>query len=527
MDDALFGDVFAPVEAEAPPIGLFGADPIKRSMGDNLRGVGALFSDIGGGINGRGPVNSEAFRGEMDKRQGEADWSLQLDGMADLTPEMRTFAQANPDAFKEMKFAESQTKQKNDELMKQLAGLDLPPEVLARAQMNPAGFMEEMGKGAGKTQTETHQDPVTGEWNIRPQIGLLDDFAFVNNGEDPVQWTERPQSQEDIETARAAKAEEELEKRRLGISERNARTAELNAGRTPGKPGRPPRAIIDDEPPFPGEEPIDYRGQGEGFIEGMNGGRLIRVGVGADGRYAPTDGDPEIPQGKKFPPPAFNLIEGLGDKAGPTINLEEKKMNAIDATRDSAVLLKSLNDKYITQSEGYPFGAMPWDGARQWADPRTKGLEGLNAQMALEIGKMAKGAMSDADRDWFVKAAPNAAGKPESNATFAMRANAIANNANQYSAFMKAYRAEYGVGSLSEAQRYWDMYSLANPIFDDNGDAADNRMTFNEFFTGSRAKRDDIFERDYPGVRGDSGGGKLSKAEQDELDQLRRELGQQ
>jgi hypothetical protein len=504
--------------------GQFGAGQQKRN---DMAWFGSGLKDIGTSLRGGSSNHLDDFYAGEQASQEAADWQAQLDGM-DLAPEVRTFAEANPDAFKMQQFADFQTKQADDASLDLLAGLNLPEDVMKRARMNPKGFMEELGKGAGKTQTETYQDPITGEWKIRPYVGQNGDFAVYMDGAEPT-FTQRPKTHEEIETERAAREEAGLERQRLAISGRNARTAELNASRPSPAPRGRGGAIIDDpnQPPIPGEDIRFTPNQnGGGFIEGMNGGRLIRVGIGADGKYAPTDGDPVIPSGKRFPPPSFSTVEGLGDKAGPNINAENKIMQGITTARDSAVHIKNLTDKYITFSEGYPFGVMPHDVARQWINPKTEGLRGLNATMALEVGKMAKGAMSDADREWFMKAAPNEKGQPESNAVFAMRANAVANRANQYATFMQQYRSDYGNGSLAEAQRYWDMYSLANPVFDDNGDAVEKPMGYQEFFTGTPAKRQDVFERDYPGARGNSGGG-LSAAEQKELEQLQRELGTQ
>lgn len=512
----------------SPRIGQFGAKKIPRNQ---LRAVGAALSDVSSGLRGSGLGYTDQFLGDEAAAQETADWGAMLDDM-DLAPEVRTFADANPAAFKEHQFKQGEATRKSEEALGILDGLNLPPEVLARAKLNPAAFMEQIGKEAGTTREKTYQDPITGEWVVAPELYDNGGYTGLLTGDGVDNLTQRPLSHQEanernrigVEAQKAAEAArgnvvgEDLTREELRIRELNAQTNAANAGRvvsSPGVGGRPRAA----DSPFP--EPMDYEYDPEDPFNGL----VKKISIGPDGRYAPTDGDPQIPQGKTFPPPSFNTIEGLGDKAGPTINAEQKKMDQIDATRDSAVLLKSLSDKYITQSEGYPFGSMPWDGARQWADTRTRGLEGLNAQMALEIGKMAKGAMSDADRDWFIKAAPNSGGKPESNATFAMRANAIANNANQYTAFMKAYRAEYGVGSVAEAQRYWDMYSLANPIFDDKGDAAEKRMSYKEFFTGTPAKRDDVFQRDYPGVRGESTKPKTAAEATD--DDIKKKLGLQ
>lgn len=511
--------------------GQFGAGALDKNP---LRQIGGVLLDVSAGLRGGNVGYSQGYEDEYNQQQAAADYAAQLDGMG-LDPEVRTFADANPEAFRTMQFEEYQAGKKRDEQLGLLEGLGLPEDVMARAMINPAGFMEEYGKQAAEVQTDTFFDPLTGKWSSKPIMGQNGDSLFRWDGEGDPEFLQRPKSYDELENERSARVEESLTGRQLGISERNAETARINATRPPPSPapsGRP-RSIIDDPngpPPIPDgsmspTEIRSYQRQDGGVeVEGLVGGKLFRTAVGSDGRYAATDGDPEIPQGKMFPPPSYSTVEGLGDKAGPTINLEQKKMQAARDMRDSAVLLKSLSDKYITQSEGYPFGAMIWDTGRQMVDPRTPGLEGLNAQMALEVGKMAKGAMSDKDREFFVMAAPNAKGKPESNAVFAMRNNAVANNLNQYVTFLQQYRSEYGVGSLDEAERYWNMYSLANPIFDDNGDAIDGRMTYTEFFTGKRAGRDDIFERDYPGVRGDKGGG-LSAAEQQELEQLKRELG--
>lgn len=517
------------LETPAPLVdarsGRFGAGQLEKNP---MRVIGSTLLDISAGIRGGqvGYVND--YMDEYNAEQQKADWTAQLDGM-NLDPEVRTFAETNPEAFRTMQLQEYQTGKKRDEQLGLLSEMGLPEEVLARAKLDPAAFMAEISKTSGQSKTDTYHDPVNG-WQIKPQLYQSGDSAFAFDGTNEPEYFIRPPSFKETEEARAAPIAEQQRNRELGISERNAETARINATRpTPGPnpPGRP-RAIIDDPngpPPIPGDG-IQYTPTQDGgrIIEGFNGGRVIKIGVGADGRYAPTDGDPEIPSDKMFPPPSFNLIDGLGDKAGPTINAEQKKMDAIDAERDSAIVIKSIADKYIAMSEGYPFGNKPWDQIGQYFNDQTVGLQGLNARMALEVGKMAKGAMSDADRDWFMLAAPNEKGKPESNAVFAMRSNAIANNANQYAAFMKQYRAEYGVGSLAEAQRYWDMYSLANPIFDDNGDAVGDRMGYQEFFTGSRPKRQDIFERDYPGVRGETGGG-LSAAEAEELKRLKEDLG--
>lgn len=531
MEDAALDQV----EPMMPKLGQYGAPAIKRSTGDNLRGIGAIFTDVGRGLGGQATGASAAWRGELDQRQADADWAAELGDM-ELSPEEMSFAQSNPDQFKALRFKDFSDKKaaaaEQARLQEVLGGYNLTPEMMLRAQADPEAFLKSVGENAGKIQTDTYIDPLSGEWNIKPQLRADGGFFGVQTGDGIQGLTQRPESYDERNTRTKQRIDDENEDADRVIRARNADIAAANAAKGGGgvdQYGVPTNSAppIPGQPDYNGGAPIRYQNQGGGStVEGLSGGRLIRVGIGTDGRYAPTEGDPEIASGSKFPPPKFNTIAGLGDKAGPNMNAEQKRMDAIDAARDSALTIKNITDKYITQSEGYPFGSMPWDSARQWADPRTKGLEGLNAQLALEVGKMAKGAMSDADRDWFIKAAPNAAGKPESNATFAMRSNALSNNANQYAAFMKAYRAEHGVGSIAEAQRYWDMYSLANPVFDDNGDAVDNRMTYNEFFTGSRAKRDDIFERDYPGVRGSKGGG-LSKAEEDELEQLRRELGAQ
>lgn len=511
------------LETPAPEVnvrqGQFGAGKQKRN---DLAWWSAGLSDIGSALGGSSGTRLDDFYAQEEKAQADADWAAQLDGM-NLTPEVRTFAEANPSAFQEMQFKDSLAKKTKDEQMGLLSGLNLSPEMMALASLNPGGFMEEAGKDAGSTQTDTHFNPVTGQWNRKPIMGQNGDSLFEWDGVNAPVFEQRPIAYDEAETARKNRATENLTSRELGIRDRNARTAELNAG-----PGPQRGSIIDDTsaPRIPGED-IRYtpRQDGGAVIDGFMGGRVVKVAIGPDGNYAATEGDPAIPEGSAFPAPRYNTITGLGNKAGPNINAEQKKLNEVRAARDAAENLKNLTDKYITQSEGYPFGSMIWDTALQATNPKTAGLEGLNAQMALEIGKMAKGAMSDADRQWFILAAPNAKGKPESNAVFAMRANAVANDAAQYAQYIQNYMAEHGQGSLAEAMRYWDQYALANPIFDDNGDAIEDRKTYYEFFTGKKPPTNP-YARDYPGARGNKGGG-LSKAEESELEQLRRELGGQ
>ncbi len=91
--------------------GMFGADKLKRNEGQRWA---AFLSDAGDALVG-GPMTGldEFYAGEKTA-QGAADWAAQLGGM-DLSPEARTFAEMNPEAFQEQQFLDSRAKSQADE----------------------------------------------------------------------------------------------------------------------------------------------------------------------------------------------------------------------------------------------------------------------------------------------------------------------------------------------------------------------------------------------------------------------------
>lgn len=456
-------------------------------------------------------------------RKRRADEENQLRGILgtmEMSPLEGILATTNPALVAEQRYkTETAAKQKaaaDTELMNIIGGFNLSPELLARARANPAGFLEEIGKGAGTTRGDTYQDPLTGKWNIKPQLGQNGDSLFLNTGDAPPTFWQRPQTYGEIETSRSNRAGERQAIIDADISRTNADTARINATKPPasGGGGGMPAGPSPYQPP---SAPIG--GQGYDPTQPL----LHRTGIGADGRYAATEGDPGIVDG--MPPPRFNTVEGLtaGTK-GKMISDEDKLIQQIRTRAASAMTQKGLADKFITESDGFNSqGPGFFNDVGQWAssmiDGKVANLTRITNDLAPQKREAGSGAMSDKDVEMYKQSVVSVDNTPAGNAAFALQTNAMANRMSQYAQFMQNYRAQFGVGSLAEGQRYWDMFALANPVFDDSGNPVEDPMTYYEFFSGNAPPKNP-YNRKVAGLQKG-----LSAEEQAELEQLRREVG--
>lgn len=461
--------------------------------------------------------------GAMPRKSGGFDWNMIGDmGLAILAASDNggSWAQAAPmigqavGASRERKAA----KDREAQFEAELDALNLTPMERAQARLDPESFFKAKSaimQSAGETKTGTFFDPKTGRWEMKPEFYEDGGFSGIQTQNGMVGLTQRPKSymentndrriDVDIgqgeETARSNRAKEGIERSRIGVAQQNAETARLNATRG----GKQEEIWVPDE-----NEP--------------GGGRFIKAGYTEDGRYAPTDGDLPIGQ-NGLPAPRFNEYQMADPKAAHQIlNRESKLMDSVKNSRDTAQRVKGLSDKFIKESKGYKFqGAGVGFDVGQALDMRTSNLTQITNELAPSMREPGSGAMSDRDVEMYKTSTVSVNNTDKGNANFALRANAVANRLNEYYHFLQQYRAEYGPGTLAEAERYWNQYanSPGGQLFDDNGDPNPNYMSSVEFFTG-QAPAMNPFRREVGSLPKKG----LSAEEQSELEQLRRELGQ-
>lgn len=484
-------------EAMAPAQGMFGANPLPKR---HLAGIGAALSDFGAGLRGGPTGYSQRFAEDEAAAQEDADWMFQLDGM-DLPPEVKTFAQANPDAFKKYQFEQSMAASQADKDMGLLSGLDLPPELLARARLNPKGFADEFGKTAGQAQDKTFFDPING-WQVAPELydnggftGLQTADGVENLDQRPLSWQE--QNERDrianegrglTESARAARAKEATEAK---DSETRRLLAETDSrlGRSGGGGGGGFGDIPTDDPPIPGD--IDYGPQNN-----FQGGRVIKIGIGPNGEWKKTDDDGEMTNG--IPAPMYSDLIGDEKSWGPAIRAENKYIdeqttlasqirNRADKANEFLSITQEGDKPYITGDGIWMATNHPLEAVGQMLDPRRDRLDKLNKELTIDMGQGMKGAFSDADRIFLMRGVPSKDTREQSNVDFAKRQVALANRAEQYDSWLRNYRALFKQGTLKEAQRYWDDYKNANPVFNKDGHAHEDVPTITEWFGGAKA----------------------------------------
>lgn len=486
-------------EPIAPAQGMFGANKLPKRV---LGGIGAALSDFGAGLRGGQIGYSDKFAADETAAQQDADWAFTLDGM-DLPPEVKTFAQANPDAFKKYQFEQTMAASQRDKDMGLLSGLDLPPELMARASLNPKGFAEELGKGAGVTRERSYIDPVTGQPVIMPELydnggftGLQTADGLEGVEQRPLSWQEQNErdrianeGRKTTEDARKNREQERLTERELGIRDKRADTDRMFGRSGVGSGG----SVIDDpseNPPIPGD--IDYRPGGRDF----DGAKVIKIGIGPNGQWVQEDDDGEMTNG--IPAPMYSDLIGDEKSWGPAIRAENKYIdeqttlagqirNRADKANEFLSITQEGDKPYITGDGVWMMTQHPLEAAGQMLDPRRDRLDKLNKELTIDMGQGMKGAFSDADRVFLMRGVPSKDTREDSNVDFAKRQVALANRAEQYDSWLRNYRAKFKQGTLKEAQRYWDDYKNANPVFDSDGHPHEDIPTITEWFGGAPA----------------------------------------
>lgn len=480
--------------------GMFGAGKQERGFGDWMNAIGAGLINIGQGAGGENPTAMSDFLAGEQKKQDQADYFANLDDM-DLTPDQRMFAESNPNEFVKNRYTEDQAKRASDELIAKLDPLNLSPELLAVARANPAKFAETLASEKAKVQTGPFMDPLSGEWNMRPPtFAEQTDDRRVDYNYDDLR-----------ERGRQFDQKLPIDERDSRTRERNATTNQMNARKYRGASvGAEPDPTFwgGDDPS--GYQPIGYddpqqggpppqrggyggqRQQGGGRTYG--GARIVNIGIGPNGEWVKEDDDGEMTNG--IPAPRFNDMEAVDEKSVGTIIRAENKIiedleKSADAVRNRFNLANEFltitqdgDSPYITGDAAYLATHHPDKFATQWADARGDRLDKINKELTIDMGQGMKGAFSDADREFLMRGVSSKLTREESNIDFARRQGALANRADQYYTWLMNYRAVFGQGTLKEAQRYWDDYKKANPVFDSKGRPREDIPTITEWFAG-------------------------------------------
>lgn len=484
--------------------GMFGAGKQERGFSDWMDAIGSGLINIGQGAGGENPTAMNDFLKREQAKQDQADYFANLDDM-DLTPDQRMFAESNPDEFVKNRFADEQARKESDDLLAKLDPLNLSPRLLAIARANPQEFSKTIASEMGKVQTGPYKDPLSEEWNMRPPTFAEEtDAGRVSLG-----------NRELDETIRANDHKFPIDDRDSRTRERNATTNQMNARKykNPADPGPDPTSWggqSDDG----GYTEIGYDGppviDDEGYMQPPSGGRsasggqrtyggarVIKVGVGPNGEWTREDDDGEMTNG--IPAPMYNDMDKV--TPGGRSKIIEKENSIIQQiTKDADALRKQANlanqfltitqegdEPYVTGDDFYLATTDPLKWGKQKWDPRGDQLDKITKELTIDMGQGMKGAFSDGDRIFLQKGVSNRTTREQSNVDFAKRQMALANRMSQYDSWMRNYRAVFKQGSVMEAQRYWDDYKNANPVFDSKGQPQEDIPTITEWFGGKQS----------------------------------------
>jgi len=129
------------------------------------------------------------------------------------------------------------------------------------------------------------------------------------------------------------------------------------------------------------------------------------------------------------------------------------------------------------------------------AAQQTQGDSLLNS-IKPEIVKMSRtpGAVSDREMQSYIESAPSTQNTPEQNIILTERIKELGKLENEYADFLSAYR-DANNGSTINADKLWNQYRAAVPLFDASGNVNSQRVPWQEFFqSGGQAPQGSILD---------------------------------
>ncbi|MEO1187783.1 MAG: hypothetical protein AAFW60_01825, partial [Pseudomonadota bacterium] len=182
-------------------------------------------------------------------------------------------------------------------------------------------------------------------------------------------------------------------------------------------------------------------------------------------------------------------LAGLPSGVQSAIVRNEQDMLEAAATRtETARKAALLARQFVDEAKGYrALGGGPLADVGQALSQKTARLKGLTAEMIPMMRTAGEGIMTDADAKRYESSVVSINKGRGANKSVEATLAAAERNAVEYEQFMRAFQAQNGYGSLSQAEMIWDQYSDSNPIFDpETGQAVENRMSIGEWMGGSQ-----------------------------------------
>lgn len=218
---------------------------------------------------------------------------------------------------------------------------------------------------------------------------------------------------------------------------------------------------------------------------GRGGLGVSRMNAETNRMGANTDAAALAAKTAAVPEGGFKLatsLQGAPDSVvNSVINDEDTRLTAAAGKTASARKLSTLADEFMKSSEGYgSLGGGPLADVGQAFSQKTAELKGFTAQMIPMFRSAGEGPMTDPDAKRYELAALSINKGRGANETARQVFKDFEADVAAYETFLRNYQEAQGYGSLREAERLWNEYKTANPIFDPE--------------TGERNQRPDIYK---------------------------------
>lgn len=182
---------------------------------------------------------------------------------------------------------------------------------------------------------------------------------------------------------------------------------------------------------------------------------------------------------------SFDAVKAARDKALAIQNLAQTAQAGIDLAGQTG-FFPSIASGYekLMSALGSPEAAQ-----------QTQGDSLLNS-IKPEIVKMSRtpGAVSDLEMQSYIESGPSTQNTPEQNIVLTERIRELGKLENEYADFLSAYR-DANNGSTINADKLWNEYRAAVPLFDGSGNINSQRVPWQEFFqSGGAASEGSILD---------------------------------
>ncbi len=163
---------------------------------------------------------------------------------------------------------------------------------------------------------------------------------------------------------------------------------------------------------------------------------------------------------------------------------EQDAISEAEARTRDAQKAARLAQQFVTDAKGYNAQGGGWlADVGQVFSNRTAGLKGITAEMIPMMRSAGEGIMTDADAKRYEQAVVSINKPRSSNISVAQSLQAGADNAAANERFLRDFQADYGYGSVNQAERIWDEYSRAHPVFGPDGKPVRDRVSIEEWLS--------------------------------------------